>query len=448
MRKEYEKMSQYEEVIKMKSKFIILLVSMLLVSCNATNQETSQESANNNEKSLLYKDYLKALPAAIEDNELEELDQELLKKLDNLNNSLSNNMYKSFNDKDNIIFSPFSIYMTLSLFEECTDDSNRNLLSNYMDITYQDNVGYVNQLCKYFSLNDTTLSRELSNSIWLSDKFDYQTNSLDKLSNNYYCYPFSVDFTDKGTNKLVRDFIFDMTHELIDYTPSYNENTICSIINTLYLNDSWPTRWRYKYKDDRNAFEFTNYDGSITETYLIQSKIYDGKIFKNDLYSEFALKTTANQKIKFLLPNEGHTVDELFEGNIISEANSRSYITSDETGTYSSYVLFPKFEIGFNESLKNLFSQLGLSSLFVSANLSNLLESDEPTRVNDIFHIANIKVDDEGIRAAAVTHLAPELTGLPRTSDNVEELVLDRPFAFIVSTEQDLPLFVGAVKKI
>lgn len=58
-----------------------------------------------------------------------------------------------------------------------------------------------------------------------------------------------------------------------------------------------------------------------------------------------------------------------------------------------------------------------------------------------------MKLDEEGCEGAAFTDIALCATGMPVEQPKVA-LRLDRPFAFVISGADGLPLFFGAVKNL
>ena len=66
----------------------------------------------------------------------------------------------------------------------------------------------------------------------------------------------------------------------------------------------------------------------------------------------------------------------------------------------------------------------------------------------DTYIYARVKVDEEGVEAAAVTILMmDEAAAMPPEDPEICVMDLDRPFLFVVRS-QDLPLFVGVVNQV
>ena len=67
---------------------------------------------------------------------------------------------------------------------------------------------------------------------------------------------------------------------------------------------------------------------------------------------------------------------------------------------------------------------------------------DGPTYITDVLHKTYISVDNEGTRAAAVTAIlvATDACAEPSPSYRV---VLDRPFVYMITDSEGLPIFIG-----
>ena len=65
--------------------------------------------------------------------------------------------------------------------------------------------------------------------------------------------------------------------------------------------------------------------------------------------------------------------------------------------------------------------------------------------VNQVQHAARVAVDEEGVTAAAFTVIGYCGAGMPPTDEM--DLVFDRPFAFVIESNDNLPLFAGIVNE-
>lgn len=107
----------------------------------------------------------------------------------------------------------------------------------------------------------------------------------------------------------------------------------------------------------------------------------------------------------------------------------------------------PKFDVNSDLDLLETLAALGITDLTDPdrADLSALTDLD--AFLSDAKQLARVKVDEEGVEAAAVTIMMVKNTSLPPQPTEVCVMDLDRPFLFVIRTE-DVPLFVGIVNQV
>ena len=107
----------------------------------------------------------------------------------------------------------------------------------------------------------------------------------------------------------------------------------------------------------------------------------------------------------------------------------------------------PKFDVNSDLDLLETLAALGITDLTDPdrADLSALTDLD--AFLSDAKQLARVKVDEEGVEAAAVTMLHVRNFNLPPQPTEVCVMDLDRPFLFLIRT-QDVPLFIGIVNQV
>ena len=88
---------------------------------------------------------------------------------------------------------------------------------------------------------------------------------------------------------------------------------------------------------------------------------------------------------------------------------------------------------------------MGVTDVF-DDSISNFTPMTDTTRllVSKINHAARIAIDEDGCIGAAFTVIESAPTGTPPNPNEID-FVLDRPFLFVVSSRDHLPLFAGIV---
>ncbi|MGD0813783.1 MAG: serpin family protein [Verrucomicrobiota bacterium] len=112
---------------------------------------------------------------------------------------------------------------------------------------------------------------------------------------------------------------------------------------------------------------------------------------------------------------------------------------SDRDGT----VVLPKFRLEYGVELKQPLQALGMKSAFDKADFSGI--SERSLFVSAVRQGTFIEVNEEGTEAAAATMLTIN-SGMDLNPPKPFEMVVDRPFLFLIVDEQTkLILFIGVV---
>ena len=70
--------------------------------------------------------------------------------------------------------------------------------------------------------------------------------------------------------------------------------------------------------------------------------------------------------------------------------------------------------------------------------------TDDGAMVDSVMQAARVKIDEEGVEAAAYTEIVAADSG-PMELPPVVEMNLNRPFLFAIFDGNDVPLFIGTV---
>ena len=86
---------------------------------------------------------------------------------------------------------------------------------------------------------------------------------------------------------------------------------------------------------------------------------------------------------------------------------------------------------------------LGLNELFTGeADLSGITDGD--VAVSDVKQESHIEIDENGCKAAAYTKMDIMKMSMPVEMEKYN-FNLDRPFLFVIESQDNAPLFVGTV---
>ncbi|MDE6442638.1 MAG: hypothetical protein K2L12_07815 [Clostridia bacterium] len=370
--------------------------------------------------------------------------------------------YSDYKKQDNFAVSPISVYMALALSAECAAGDTRQEILDALGVTYGQLQTHFSTLYRSLNVehksgNKTTGVLNLSNSIWVNEGTSVKQPCIDTLSNDYYAYSYSADFVHKNVdaNKAVRDFVKKQTKGLIDKDFELSDDTLFTLINTLYLKTVWNTNGRdLPFADGK--YDFTAKDGSVKNVQLLQGYYNDGMAQEFDTFKTFYTRTHNGYKIKFILPKDGYSTDDVFTADNISAVNSiKDYGYYDEAANtrYETRVLFPEYKCNYdNDIIKILKDNFGIDLLFKdpfeyqqACDFSTL--TDSSCYCNKIHHVTDLTVNRKGIEGAAVTVMAGAGAAEPMVTVQ-EDFIVNKAFGFIITDYQDTTLFSGVVNNI
>ena len=372
--------------------------------------------------------------------------------------------YKTYEKQDNFTVSPVSVFMALSLAVECADGQTRDEILTALGVTYEEVKN--NTATLFRSLTSQTQTKtvfgektterlQLSNSIWLDNAFSANGDCVEDLAKYYYCYSYQADFVNDnaGANAAIRKFVKQQTDGLIDKDFALNDQTAFALMNTLYLKDTWLDDGT-KLPLTQEKYDFQDKENVVKSLQLLQPDYTNGNVFRGENFTSFYAETYRGYRLKFILPDEGYAIDDVFTQENILLANSvEDYGASDHVNKihYHTRCLFPQFDAAYDgdvrETLENAF---GVKAMFDKQDADfTKLSTDKPLFCQSVRHVTKLKVDRVGIEGAAVTLIPGAGAPGPDGYENVyQDFVVDKTFGFILTDRYDTPLFVGVIDNV
>lgn len=369
--------------------------------------------------------------------------------------------YADYKKQDNFAVSPISVYMALSLAAQCADGDTRTEILDALGVTYEQLKTNFSTLYRSLAVehkygNTVTGFLKLANSIWVNNSTQVKQPCIDSLSNDFYAYSYSADFANDNeqANKAVRHFVKKQTNGLIDKDFDLSPDTLFTRINTLYLKTVWN-----KHGDDlpfaKDIYTFTAKDGSKKDVSLLQGDYHSGRAKEFDTFTTFYTRTYDGYKIKFILPNDGYNIDQVFCAENIAAVNAiTDYNSTDNAEVhYSTRVLFPEYKCAYDENIVDILkNKFDIDLLFKdhinyspACDFSSL--TDESCYCDKIQHVTDLTVNRKGIEGAAVTVIPIPGDGAPMITVE-EDFIVNKAFGFIITDWQDTTLFSGVVNNI
>lgn len=279
---------------------------------------------------------------------------------------------------------------------------------------------------------------KIANSLWLQEDYPIKEEFAKKAAEQFYASAYSVDFSEQATADAMAKWISEQTSGLLNPTFQANPDQILSIINTLYFEGAWVDSF-----DAANNTEetFTLEDGSEVDATYMNRTFQGATYYETDDYTLFEVSFEGGQTMKFVLPKEGSALETLLDqeslGQILSEQEESSVRYADVN------FKLPKFSFDSEFDLNETCKALGLEELLEGkADLSGI--TDERVSLSSVKQESHVEVDENGCKAAAYTKMDIMRMSMPVPMEQYD-FSLDRPFLFVIESQDEAPLFVGTV---
>ena len=362
----------------------------------------------------------------------------------------ANTIFGEMADK-NVAYSPANLYMALCMLCEVTDGESRAQIMNLLGLNNIEEVrASAGQLWRNLYLSEEGSKTLLANSMWLNENINFKEETIKKLAENYYASGFSVPMGEKETDEALRAWINENTGGLLEDAAGSIETdpmTVLALVSTIYFKDGWCHRFEPSLN---TTDDFTSADGKKAQTeFMHYTENHGGYFHSNEGYTIAELPMESGLSMRFFLPDEDKTLAAFQDKNyVIGSLLSYEAGIAIKAGKIKWSV--PKFDVQSDIDMKGLLYQMNIRDIFdkETANFSPLAELDEQLVVTDIKHAGRVKIDEEGCEAAAFTSIMVEATSMMPQDLPVIEMNLNRPFAFMITGADGMPLFTGMVNQI
>ncbi|MCD7806027.1 MAG: hypothetical protein LUH19_01650 [Lachnospiraceae bacterium] len=348
--------------------------------------------------------------------------------------------------EENRIYSPINVWLALAMLAETTDGDTRQEI---LTLCGADDIealrAQASDVWQMAYSNDGNVTTILGSSLWLSNSLDYHQEVLDTLANSYYASSYYGKMGSDDFSQALRDWLNEQTCGLLSEQAEGMElsaETILALATTIYYKAAWVDEFS---EDNTYQQTFHALSGDIDCDFMHQSDT--GAVYYGDGFMATGLSLQRGGTMWLILPDEDATVDAVLNGTNLTEfISTKSKAEWDNREYYQINLSLPKFDVCSSLSLVDALSSLGVTSVFDStaADFSPLTDTAN-VYVSSVEHAARVKIDEEGVEAAAYTVITMQSTAAE--SPELIDFTLDRPFLFAITDTNGLPLFVGVVNE-
>ena len=345
--------------------------------------------------------------------------------------------------ENNRIYSPISLWFALAMLAETTAGETRQQVLTALGAEDMEQLrGWADSLWHTLYTDDGTASLLLGSSIWLGEGVGFHQDVLDTLAVRYYAGSYRVPMGTDKADKALSAWVAEQTRGLIGGNGKVLEttpDTLAVLASTLYYQAGWRNEFQ---PENTSEDTFTTAAGEELTVDFMHRTDKNASFLRREGYEAAGLSTYLGQMV-FVLPEEGVSPTQL-----LSDPDFLSSLDMDSDDAILGEVRWsvPKFDVSSDLDLKPTLEGLGITDALDpdAADFSTLTDM-EPVWVDQVKQIARVKVDEQGVEAAAVTLIADNAGAAPPEDSTICIMDLDRPSIFLIKAE-DTVLFVGVVE--
>eukprot|EP01102_Stenamoeba_stenopodia_P008781 TRINITY_DN2562_c0_g1_i2.p1 TRINITY_DN2562_c0_g1~~TRINITY_DN2562_c0_g1_i2.p1 ORF type:complete len:467 (-),score=91.86 TRINITY_DN2562_c0_g1_i2:154-1554(-) len=375
----------------------------------------------------------------------------------------------------NVIFSPFSISVALSLALAGARSQTANEIQSTLHLPSQtkESPSYLAaslsaRLAESLSKITTERSEhshkkdkegeavllKVANSVWAQQGLPFEPDFLQTLDQEFHAPLQQTDFV-HNTKKAVQDingWVSKQTRNKIDRLISenaLNKETALVILNAIYFKGSWAVPFKPELTHES---DFTLSDKSTVKASFLK-RVGSYSYYSDDESHGRQPKLCSGCKV-VEVPYFENSVSMLLilpsetSASIDLDATSLSAIRQSLKRKKIDLSL-PKFEFNTDLELMDSLKSMGMVSAFdrERADFSGIIKKESETLwISKVLHKAFVSVDEQGTEAAAATAVVMAREMMVGYEPPGIVVRFDRPFYFVIqSTETGAALFVGRV---
>ena len=342
--------------------------------------------------------------------------------------SFFKNVDKTSKPGENIVVSPYSAGVALSMVAEGAEGQTRVEFDNALNgcLFKAEDLGS----------NDTVVVKS-ANSVWVTDDFSLRNRYVSLLEKDFDAFITTLNFSDPATVKAINNWCAENTNgkisEIID---KINPGTVMMLINALYFNAPWEEAFL-----ERNTKEgvFHGYAGDVKVPMMAKTERLNYAEYQGCQMVELPYQG-GRYSMYVVLPAEGMGVDQM-----IPYINETLYDQAmGMMAPVKVKLTMPKFKLETSLVLNKSLQEMGIRTAFTSAaDFKGIAEMGSLT-LDQVKQKCYIEVTEKGTEAAAVTSVGVRLTSA--RPETMVTMNVDRPYLFFISdrTNGNI-LFAGKV---
>lgn len=344
---------------------------------------------------------------------------------------------------ENRAYSPLNVYMALGMLAELTDGNSRQQI---LDLLGADSVEALRTQAKAVwnahYCDDGATTSILASSVWLNEDVSFNPSAMESLAKNYYASSYQGTMGSDDFNQIFHDWLNTQTGGLLKEQAqelNLDGDTVMALATTIYFRAKWADEFR---ESTTASDTFHGVNGNVTCDFMHKSA--NTSYYWGNRFGAVGKPMENGSTMWLLLPDEEVTVEEL-----VNDSEAMEFLLSNGVWDNSKYMTvnlsLPKFDVVSQMNLQEGLREMGVTDVFDGSvsDFSPMTTDVEGIYVSRAQHDVRVAIDEEGVTAAAYTVMQMEGAGAP--PDEEIDFTLDRPFIFVITSGDGLPLFAGVV---
>ena len=342
---------------------------------------------------------------------------------------------------ENAVYAPVSLYLSLGMLTELTEGRTKEQVTELLGVSDSETLRqWTQSLWRQLYRDEKDSALWLGTAAFLNEAMTFHKEPLEVLAEDYYASSYGLPMGTSGADKAIAAWLDRQTNDLLtDDTGAIRteKRDLLRLYNTIY----YKAAWQAEFFGGATAEDiFTAADGTEQRADFMHISIEGEDVARGEGYRRASLYLKDGGRMTFYLPDEGVTVEELLQReNLLGEL-----LAVDEWVVRVNWSV-PKFDLHDSLKLNDALQALGVTDAFDKNKADFAPLTEQPAYVESVNQAARVKIDEEGVEAAAYTEVDTNAAAAPPQEMPEEEMNLNRPFLFVI-WKDGAPLFVGAVQ--
>lgn len=349
---------------------------------------------------------------------------------------------ETYPEKTNLMVSPLSAYLALSLVYNGADKATKAEIAGVLGSKgiLVEALNKANaKLMKSLTSKRSGVELDIANALVANKGFSFKPAFSKTLRKAYQALIETKDFSDPKTAAFLDNWVKEKTHGKIEkISDKVTPKQRALLMNATYFKGTWETPFP---EHRTEPGKFTKTDGKVTDVPMMHN-MASFRYVKGTDYEAIELPYGKGEASLFaLLPVKGKALRD-FEKSLTPAGLEGIVKSLKSADAKSGNVSFPKWKSASDVEIDKVLAAMGMKTAFTdSANFSKM--SAEPLAIDSASQKTFIEVNEKSTEAAATTVFGMRATGMPQVDFDVS---FDRPFLYAIwDTATGTLLFLGAL---